>query len=373
MPTPHAFADRAEQARARARIVANYFDAWARAVAPAARKGGQTVQYVDLFAGPGRHEDGSESAALLVLRKAIANRPLHDLLVAVFNDPEPAHADALRAAVAALPGVGWLKHGSQVYDSPVDEEAAAFLARPGQPPTLAVLDPPGHPGLSAQVLQAVLKEPGCDGLFFFHFDRADPAAHAGVVEGHVTALFGAEDARRLWPHLSPGLRPQEREAKLMEVLTTAVRREQGKLASHFASRDGLGSPAGHHLVLTTKEERNCSLLKEVMARESAWAEGGVPPRVRPPAARERTLFDALDDPLAQLGQSLLEAFAGPRLRVDEVFERHGQGGPFTLANYKDALKRLEEAGRIAAAPPAGERRARTMADHVVVEFPPKEG
>jgi hypothetical protein len=47
--------------------------------------------------------------------RRLAQRPnpqLHDLLVTVFNEPEPAHADALRAAVTGLPGVGWLKHAA---------------------------------------------------------------------------------------------------------------------------------------------------------------------------------------------------------------------------------------------------------------------
>jgi three-Cys-motif partner protein len=372
MPTPHAFADRAEQSRARARIVARFFDAWARALAPAARKAGHAVQYIDLFAGPGRQEDGSESAPLLILRKAIANPQLHDLFTAVFNDPEPAHADALRAAVAGLPGVGWLRHRPQVYDSPIDEEAASFFEQLGPRPTLAILDLPGHPGLPARLFQAVFQEPGCDGLLFFHFDRGDAAAHAQSVERYDSALFGAEDARRLRQGLSPGLRPQECEAKVVEALAVAVKREHGKHVLHYSAKTRPNSLAGDHLVLATKDERNCPVLKDVMARETSWAEGGVPARACVAAPKERTLFDHLDDPLADLGRSLLEAFAGQSLRVDEVYERHGRGGPYTLANYKDALKRLEEAGRVTATPPAGERRARTMADHVVVGFRGKE-
>jgi hypothetical protein len=140
----------------------------------------------------------------------------------------------------------------------------------------------------------------------------------------------------------------------------------------FSPRTGRGSPAGDHVARATKDERGCSLMKDVMARESSRDEGGVPARARVAAPRERTLFDTLEDPLSELGQSLLEAFAGQALRVDEVYERHGRGGPHTLANYKDALKRLEEAGRVTATPPAGERRVRTMADHVVVGFPGRE-
>jgi hypothetical protein len=172
--------------------------------------------------------------------------------------------------------------------------------------------------------------------------------------------------------LSSGLRPQECEAKVFEALAGAVKRQHAKEVLHCAAKAGPGSLTGHHLLLATKDGRNGSLLKDVMEREGSWAEGGVPSHVRGPAPRERTLFDTLEDPLTELGQLLLEAFAGQALRVDEVYERHGREGLYTLANYKDALKRLEEAGRVTATPPADERRARTMADHVVVGFPRKE-
>jgi three-Cys-motif partner protein len=372
MATTDFFTDQTGQSRTKARIVANYFDAWSHVLGPVARKAGQTIQYVDLFAGPGRYEDGSESTPLLVLRKALANPKVHDLLVSVFNDANPANADALRQAIDQLPGIRWLKHRPRVCDTPVDEEVAEFFENKSLPPTLTFIDPFGYKGLSMRLIQAVLKDFGCDCLFFFNFNRVNAALHNEAVEGHIATMFEAGDAARLRQSLSPGLRPHEREAKVMEQLTRSIKGKYGRYVLHFSFKSGSANRTSHHLVFATKHERGCSIMKDIMARESSWAEGGVPSYVCSTTPRERTLFDALDDPLAELAKMLLEAFAGQTLRVDEVYERHGLETPYTLANYKDALKRLEEAGRVTATPPTEKRRANTMADHVVVAFPPRE-
>jgi hypothetical protein len=58
--------------------------------------------------------------------------------------------------------------------------------------------------------------------------------------------------------------------------------------------------------------------------------------------------------------------------VAEVYMRHGLERPFTLSNYKEVLRGLEAGGRITATPPAAERPADTMADHVVAAFPARE-
>jgi hypothetical protein len=112
-------------------------------------------------------------------------------------------------------------------------------------------------------------------------------------------------------------------------------------------------------------------MKEIMARESSWADGGVPSHACSPAPRQRTLFEAIEDPLVELETALLECFAGQRLPVEEVWKRHGLNSRFPERNYKEVLRRLEGANRITATPPAVERAANTMGDRVVLEFPPR--
>src|SRR4051812_15368882 len=121
------FAGQTEQSRTKANIVSKYFDGWSSILAPATRRRGEGLQYIDLYSGPGRYDDGSESTPLLVLRKAIAKPRIHDLLTCVFNDADPDNVSALRRAIDSLPGIGLLKHSPEVICSPVDERMTAML------------------------------------------------------------------------------------------------------------------------------------------------------------------------------------------------------------------------------------------------------
>jgi three-Cys-motif partner protein len=377
MATDDFFGAQTEQSRVKASIVAKYFDGWSHVMAPIARKEGRCIQYIDLFSGPGKYEDGSESTPLLVLRKAIAKPKVHDLLICVFNDADPANAAALRQAIDELPGIGALKHRPEVCSTPVDDQVTRLYEATAGVPTLTFIDPFGYKGLSMRLVQASLKGWGCDCIFFFNFRRVNAAIDNDFMEGHIKALFSTDDARRLRQQLE-GLPPQDREAKVAQELVRALKGKQdghaGKGATRyvlqFAFKTDSGSRTSHYLVFATKHPRGYSIMKDIMAKESSWAEGGVPSYICSPAPRERLLWDDLDDPLADLEQELAEAFAGQALTVTKVYELHGVGRPYTLANYKEVLRRLEAKGAITASPPAAERPPNTMGDGVVIQFPP---
>ena len=86
------------------------------------------------------------------------------------------------------------------------------------------------------------------------------------------------------------------------------------------------------------------------------------------------LFE-LSRPLDDLSKMLLRDFAGQRLSVRHIYERHSVGKRYVLKNYKDALRTLEKEGRLSADPRPEKRRMlkgeRTFADTVVVTFPKK--
>lgn len=73
MSTQEFFSESREQSEIKSRIVTKYFWAWAKVIIPSARIHGNRIAYVDLFAGPGRYEDGTPSTPLMVLEKAIAD------------------------------------------------------------------------------------------------------------------------------------------------------------------------------------------------------------------------------------------------------------------------------------------------------------
>src|SRR5215203_5267348 len=86
-------------------ILTNYFRAWTTIMLPQLRRPEDCLAYIDLFAGPGRFEDGSPSTPLWVLSHSIEDPRLRTRLVTVFNDKEPGLASRLQQEIASLPGV----------------------------------------------------------------------------------------------------------------------------------------------------------------------------------------------------------------------------------------------------------------------------
>jgi hypothetical protein len=70
---------------------------------------------------------------------------------------------------------------------------------------------------------------------------------------------------------------------------------------------------------------------------------------------------------------LMQDFAGQRLTMRQIFERHSVDRDYVSSNYKKALISLEGKGEIHAVPPADKRPKNkgliTFADHVVAIFP----
>src|SRR5690349_7114344 len=110
MPDNEFFAESREQSQVKARIVSKYFWAWANVVMPTAMKSSGRIAYIDLFAGPGRYDDGTVSTPLMILEKAIADPRMCSMLVTLFNDKDADNVGKLKAAIAALPGIEKLKY-----------------------------------------------------------------------------------------------------------------------------------------------------------------------------------------------------------------------------------------------------------------------
>src|SRR5262245_49845388 len=66
------FAEQKEQSQIKTAIVTNYFWSWANVITGYQKGEGKDpkIAYIDLFAGPGRYEDGAVSTPLLILKEA---------------------------------------------------------------------------------------------------------------------------------------------------------------------------------------------------------------------------------------------------------------------------------------------------------------
>lgn len=367
------FNEQKDQSAVKAAIVAKYFTAWSGVMLGNAKR--MTIQklaYIDLFAGPGRYRDGAKSTPLMVLEKAIENPELARRLVTVFNDAEPKNVNSLRSAVDALPDIVKLNYPPQILCSEVDENAQRVFAGARMCPTFSFIDPFGYKGLSRGFIQAVVKDWGCDCVFFFNYNRINAGIANDAVRRHMDALFGTARIERMRTIIQ-GMSPSEREGFVLEELAQALRELGAQYILPFRFRRSDGNRTSHALVFVTKNPLGYEIMKGIMAGVSSTEDEGVPSFEYAPADARCPLLFSLNRPLETLGNDLLTTFSGKTIPMKDIYRRHNVGTPFIEKNYKKVLTELEASGKISAFPPAVHRPLRkgepTFGNDVRVTFP----
>lgn len=371
MSTETFFEESKEQSAVKTAIVSKYFWSWAKVIMPQARKGSQQkIAYLDLFAGPGRYKDGTQSTPLLILEKAIQDPQMSQMLVTIFNDKDDNNAQDLQNAIDHLPCVNKLKHKPIVWNNEVGSEMVKLFSSIHLVPTLFFVDPWGYKGLSLQLVNSVLKDWGCDCIFFFNYNRINMGLSNPMVQEHMAALFGENRVQSLSEKLA-GLSPDDRENCVVEELCGALGAKQGRYVLPFSFKNDAGTRTSHHLIFVSKHPLGYSIMKEIMAAESSLHEQGVPSFQYSPADKRFPLLFELNRPLDDLEEMLLSAFAGRTAAMKDIYERHHIGRRFIKKNYKDVLKQMEAKGLIQCEP--AKRPKDTFGDNVKVTFPRRGG
>ncbi|MCL4304069.1 MAG: three-Cys-motif partner protein TcmP [Anaerolineae bacterium] len=368
MQTHNFFDESKEQSEIKAAIVSKYFWAWATVMTRQARA--NKIAYIDLFAGRGRYKNETKSTPLLILEKAIQDDKMRNKLVTIFNDKNEDNSKSLENAINSLPGINTLKYRPQVYNFEVGDQIVKKFQQMKLVPTLFFVDPWGYKGLSLNLIGSVLKDWGCDCIFFFNYNRINMGLSNDAVRQHMGALFGQIRAEALRIKLEP-LKPYERELTIVEELAQALKKMGGEYVLPFRFRDDRGHRTSHHLIFVSKNVLGYTIMKDIMASQSSRTEQGVPSFEYNPADKRYTLLFEFSRPLDDLAETLLVEFAGQRLSLEEVFQKHQVGRPYVKKNYQDVLKQLEQEGRIETDPPAEARRKNTFADRVMISFPKK--
>lgn len=368
------FNEQKEQSLIKARIVEKYFWAWAKVIISKV-KGSSSVQkiaYVDLFAGAGRYKDGSKSTPVKVLETAIADTDMRNMLVSIFNDADVENVNSLQQAIDSIPGIENLKYRPQISKYEVGEDIVKTFQSMKLVPTLLFVDPWGYKGLSLQLVNSVVKDWGCDCIFFFNYNRINMGLNNDSVKEHINALFGQVRADQLRERLKT-LTPQERELTVVEYICEALKEMGGKYVLPFRFRHEMGNRTSHHLIFVSKHPKGYGIMKEIMAKESSEQTQGVPSFEYNPATLQQPLLFELTRPLDQLESMLLDNFSGKTMTMVEIYDQHHQGKPYIKKNYKTALSNLESQGKITVHSPEDKKRRKgTFADDLKVTFPVKQ-
>ncbi len=367
MKTQKFFEERTDQSEVKARIVSKYFATWAKVVMPTAAKFGGRIAYMDLYAGPGRYKDGAASTPLLVLEDAVNNPQMSQMLTAYFNDADGNNTSTLQSEIGKLPGINKLRYKPIVSCGEVNDDAATYFKETRLVPSFSFVDPFGYKGLSLKIVQAVIKDWGCDCVFFFNYSRINAGISNPGVKKHMDALFGEKRADALRARL-PGLSPDLREAAILEELANEIQSLGGKYVLPFTFKSKEGTRTSHKLIFVSKHFKGYEIMKDIMAAESSTLDEGVPSLTYSPADASMPLLFSLAQPMSRLKQMLLDDFAGQALSLKEIYERHSVGKPYVKRNYREALLALEDAGDISATSTKGTRRKGTFPEHVKIQF-----
>lgn len=362
------FEERSDQSEVKARIVTKYFFAWARVIMPTAAKHGGKIAYIDLYAGPGRYRDGAASTPLLVLQTALDDARMAQMLVSYFNDARNENTATLQEEINKLPGIEKFTYKPIVTCGEVDDEAARYFNETKLIPSFSFIDPFGYKGLSLNIIKGVIKDWGCDCVFFFNYNRINAGIGNQFVAQHMDDLFGRERAEALRKRL-PGLSPELREAAILEELANEIKRLGGTYVLPFTFKNAAGTRTSHKLIFVSKHFRGYSIMKSIMAGESSTHDEGVPSLTYSPADASMPLLFSLAQPLSKLKENLLATFAGREVNFTQIYETHSVDTPYIDKNYREILKQLENEGVINVRSTKGKRRAGTFADHVLIKFP----
>jgi len=222
------------------------------------------------------------------------------------------------------------------------------------------------------MIAAALEGFGNDCLFFFNYRRVNMKLSFPLMDESINGFFSAELAADLRRKIAT-LRPREREDAVLNAIREAVR-EAGGIPVVFRFKSCEGGGTSHHLVFASKEPKGANIMKRIMNKCSSQVFDGVgsfefDPKV--PDSSNLPLFS----PITDLGDRLLELFAGQTLTFDELIQKEAAETRFTDTNYRDAALQLETEFRIEVDPPAKARRMqgggvkRTLPGETVLTFP----
>lgn len=365
------FDEQTEASKLKADIVSKYFSGWANVMTSQET---EKIAYLDLFSGPGRYEDGNLSTPLLVIEKTLThfNPGVCKKITLTFNDSDPENIEKLDKELANYPDIEKLKYKPATYNLEVDKDMVKEFENIAQVPTLSFIDPWGYKGLSLPLIRALVKDWGCDCIFFFNYRRINPGIENPALKKPISLLFTKDVLNDLREEIQ-GKEPRLRERIILRNVEEVFKGWGMEFVLAFPFKDERGTRTMHYLIFVTKHPLGYNIMKEIMGRASSCHPQGVPSFEYNPAAAKRAkwqLFE-IEKPLDELKEMLLDDFAGMTVAMQEIFDKHHIGKRYVEKNYRKALLELENENKIKTNRIQRKARKGTFPRNMVATFRPK--
>ncbi len=347
-------------------IVRKYFWSWAKIIAPRARS---NIAYIDLFSGKGIYDDGSKATPILILEGALRDNLIKSKLITIFNDVTPEHTATLQAAINSIPNIDQLKNKPVILNEKIGDDFGEVFKKMSIVPTLLFVDPWGYMGITLDLLEAILKDWGCDCTFFFNYNRINMCISNPILNPKINMIFGNDRATKIKKEVKY-MKPKAREDHIIANLKEALKEIGGEYFLTFKFKDTKhGTKTTHFLVFVSKNPLAYTIMKSIMAKESSYHIQNVPSYVYTPYPPDYSYDLFPPEPLKDLRTHILKEYQGKSLTFNELFETDHLDKPFIEKNYKQVFLKLERENKIITNPPQDRRRKDTFGKNVLITLP----
>lgn len=324
-------------------IVETYFSTWASILVNFLKASGGPMKlaYIDLFAGQGTYDDGTESTPIMVVKKILDNPLFYENILLYFNDKNAEYIEKLKVNLSQVPGSEKLKYRPVFDNYTVDNEVVEMFNRSKLPPSLLFIDPCGYDGFSLGLVWAVVKSFGCDCIAFFNYNRINMHLSNNAIPREKLNAILECDSQQLLEELS-SLAPQEREQKIVEVVKTGALAKGIAFTMEFRFKSSTNRTS-HFLFFFSKNFKGYDEMKRVMYHASIKDENGVALYQFDYGSIDKeqmTISFDFENKIELLKDALLSDFRGLKIQSKELYETHSVGKPFIKTQYKQVLRAM---------------------------------
>ena len=358
MKVNHFFEQQTMSSRIKANIVSEYFPKYCNIIIN--KHEPKELRYIDLFAGPGKYDDGNVSTPLLVARNCLRNSFLQQHVRFIFNDNT--YKEQLETNFLNEFPEGSFAKKPFFAKRTVGEWApiTQYLIRNthegsyNESPALLFIDPFGYKGIEKNILARFLQNWGNEIFLFINTKRIHPALENEKFEPLMRDLFPTTYERIKFDR-----KFKRSVSERLQLIIDNLGKEYQKLlgtkiyytAFRFQEEDI--DTTSHYIVHLTKGKRGFDLIKTIY---NDFANVGTifdgintytfdVKKIKNPITE---LFDVGEQNIDNLKEAIYTSYRGKRISAFDLFEEHQITGNYCRSHYTKALRKLVSEGLLEA-------------------------
>lgn len=336
--------------RVKASIVSEYFPQYCKIIVN--KHVPKEIRYIDLFAGPGKYEDGNESTPILIARHCKKDDFLRKHVRFIFNDNM--HSSELEHNFNSEFPQGTFPKGVCFKDRTVGEcqGISDFLKRNthegkhNEYPSLLFVDPFGYKGIETKVLAEFLKNWGNEIFIFINTKRIHPALENDKFEPLMIDLFPTT-----YEKIKSDRKFKRSVAERLNLIIDNLGKEYEAILggrvyyTAFKFQEEDINATSHYILHLTKGARGFDLIKTVyndFANVGTVFDGinTYTFDVKKITNPIRELFDVKSENIDKLKDDIYARYKGKEITANDLFEEDHINGLYSRTHYTEALRRL---------------------------------